>query len=223
MLKIIIIIIFFLYFASPVLAIKTAPTTCIENSYCEGGKWWKKSNCEPIPGQEGEIASKILCICEAQTTGESCTGKESQDEIRDVFGRIEPPAPVANLGFGAAGIGNFLTALINLIFSAAGIVFIFMLLWGAFQWLISGGEKEKLAQAQQRIIHALIGLVLFAIAFALIGIIGVFTGFELFKGQAEIFKKAPQDQQEQPEQTKEKESAPKDKDKDTKDKNKDEE
>lgn len=191
--NLILIAIIFLIGPSPVLAIKTDPTTCAENSYCEGGKWWRKSNCQPLPPDEN---LEVFCVCDTQTTGESCTGKESQDEVRNVFGRINPPAPVANLGFGAAGIGNFLSNLISLIFTAAGIVFIFMLLWGAFQWLISGGEKEKLAQAQQRIIHALIGLVLFAIAFALIGIIGVFTGFELFKGQADIFKKAPQEKQE---------------------------
>lgn len=117
----------------------------------------------------------------------------SNHTIEDTFGKIPVPSPVAALGEGGIGIGNFLSSLISLIFTVSGIVFIFMLLWGAFSWLISGGEKEKLAAAQQRIIHAIIGLILIAISFALIGIIGAFTGFELFKGQSEIFEKIRQE------------------------------
>lgn len=110
----------------------------------------------------------------------------SNHTVEDIFGKIPAPSPVAALGEGGVGIGRFLSNLIELIFTAAGIVFIFMLLWGAFQWLISGGEKEKLAQAQQRIIHAIIGLVLIAISFAIISIIGTFTGFKLFEPRLQL-------------------------------------
>jgi hypothetical protein len=58
-----------------------------------------------------------------------------------------------------------------------------MLLWGAFQWLVSGGEKEKLAAAQQRIVQAIIGFVLLGVSFAIIEVIGTFTGFKLFESR----------------------------------------
>ncbi|MCL4365688.1 pilin [Patescibacteria group bacterium] len=111
--------------------------------------------------------------------------KESQ--FGKSFGKIQAPAPLA--GFlqkdptGAGAISNFLSNAIILIYSLAAIVLIFMLLWGAFEWLTSGGDKEKISSAQKRIINAIIGILLFAIAFAIIAVLGQFTGFKFFEGQ----------------------------------------
>ena len=108
-------------------------------------------------------------------------------DMKDIFGTITPPSPIA--GFlgkdptGAAGIGKFLSNLIVLIYIVAAIVLIFMLLWGAFDWMTSEGNKEKLAAAQNKIMSAIIGLMLFAVAFAIIQILGQFTGFTFFAGQ----------------------------------------
>lgn len=105
----------------------------------------------------------------------------------DVFGRIKPPAPLAdflqNDPTGAGALSQFLSNLIALIFAMAAIVLIFMIIWGAFDWLISEGDKEKIAGAQKKIISALIGFVLLSIAFAILRIFGQFTGFTFFTGQ----------------------------------------
>ncbi len=109
------------------------------------------------------------------------------DDIQQKFGTISPPPQLQNLiakdPTGAGGISTFLSSLIALAYSGAAIVLIFMLLWGAWDWLISEGEKEKLQNAQRKIISALIGIVLFAIAFAAIEVLGQFTGFKFFAGQ----------------------------------------
>jgi len=42
----------------------------------------------------------------------------------------------------------------------AGIFLIIYLLWGAFDWISSAGEKEKITKAQNKITNALIGIVL---------------------------------------------------------------
>ena len=109
------------------------------------------------------------------------------DNTQQIFGKITPPSPIA--GFigkdetGAVGISKFLSNLILLIYSIAAIVLIFMLIWGAFEWLTSGGDKEKISAAQKRIINAIIGIILFAVAFAIIAVLGQFTGFTFFAGQ----------------------------------------
>lgn len=112
---------------------------------------------------------------------------DSPRPIQSVFGIIDPKnAPGGeNLGFlnygsGGEGLGHFLTALINLLFIVAGIFLILMFLWGAWDWIISGGEKEKVANARNKLIHAVIGFILFAIAFAIIGLLGQFLGFKFF-------------------------------------------
>lgn len=103
------------------------------------------------------------------------------------FGKIQPPAVLRNLlekdPTGAGAISVFLSNFITLIYSIAAIVLLFMIIWGAFEWLTSGGDKEKVASAQRRIISAIIGIILFAAAFAIISVLGAFTGFRFFKGQ----------------------------------------
>jgi hypothetical protein len=100
----------------------------------------------------------------------------------DVFGFIKPPPelqPILNKG-GAEGINFFLNNIIALIYIVAAVVFVFMMLWGALEWISSGGDKEKVGNAQKRITHAIIGIVLFAITFAIIQVVGIFTGFTFF-------------------------------------------
>ncbi|OGE14635.1 hypothetical protein A3F00_00475 [Candidatus Daviesbacteria bacterium RIFCSPHIGHO2_12_FULL_37_11] len=103
---------------------------------------------------------------------------------RSVFGTIKAPNEILPLiqkgGEGAGGISLVLNNLITLIYIFAGIFFVFMILWGAFQWLTSGGEKEAVAAARGRITNAVIGIILFAVAFAIIQIVGTFTGFTFF-------------------------------------------
>lgn len=112
------------------------------------------------------------------------------DPICATFGKIEAPDPLEGMlegdPTGAGAISKFLSNGINLIYSLAAIVLIFMIIWGAFQWLTSGGDKEQLASAQRRIIHAIIGIIIFAAAFAIISVLGTFTGFRFFNGQEGI-------------------------------------
>ena len=102
----------------------------------------------------------------------------------EVFGKITPPKELNPLisagGQGAGGINIFLNNLITLIYEAAAVVVVFMLLWGGIELILSGGEKEKVGEAQKRITFALIGLVFLAVAFALLNILGIFTGFTNF-------------------------------------------
>lgn len=84
---------------------------------------------------------------------------------------------------GASAISMILSNLVTLIYSVAAVVLIFMILWGAFDWLTSGGDKEKLENAKKKLINAFVGIMLFAIAFAVIQVLGQFTGFTFFEGQ----------------------------------------
>lgn len=108
-------------------------------------------------------------------------------DIKDVFGSISPPPELQKFigtdTTGASGISKFLSNGITLFYSIAGIVLLFMILWGAFDWMTSEGDKEKVASAQKKILNAIIGIILFAVAFATIQVLGTFTGFKFFAGQ----------------------------------------
>ena len=79
--------------------------------------------------------------------------------------------------FGFGDIGQFITNALFLAFVIGIIVVLLMLVWGAVQWITSGGEKEAVASARGRITNALIGLVVLAVSYALFHIASQFTGF----------------------------------------------
>lgn len=78
---------------------------------------------------------------------------------------------------GFSSLGNFITNFLTLALAVAILVVLVMLIWGAFEWITSGGDKEAVAKARNRIINALIGLAVLAIAFALARVAGQFVGF----------------------------------------------
>lgn len=80
------------------------------------------------------------------------------------------------------GVGFFqqlLPSLIGLAFAAGAVIFFFMLLIGAIQWLSSGGEKENLEAARGRITSALVGIVILFSIFAVIKAVESFFGIHI--------------------------------------------
>ncbi len=78
---------------------------------------------------------------------------------------------------GYTDLGVFIGNFISLAFAVAILVVLVMLIWGAFEWIVSGGDKESVGKARGRIINALIGLAVLAVAFALARVFGQFIGF----------------------------------------------
>lgn len=54
------------------------------------------------------------------------------------------------------------------------VAFLFMLLWGAITWVLSGGDKAKIESARGRLTSALIGVVLMLATFAVIKLVEAF-------------------------------------------------
>ncbi|KKQ64774.1 MAG: hypothetical protein US86_C0016G0003 [Candidatus Daviesbacteria bacterium GW2011_GWA2_38_24] len=81
--------------------------------------------------------------------------------IDDLFGGITPPAGM-NVGGSdpVVGLGKFIAFGINMFILVAGMFLILYLLLGAFDWIVSGGDKEKIQKAQNKITNALIGMLL---------------------------------------------------------------
>jgi magnesium-transporting ATPase (P-type) len=101
----------------------------------------------------------------------------ADDAINALFGGITPPDAMNVGGSGTAqqGLGNIISFGIQMFILIAGMFLLLYLLWGAFDWIISGGEKEKITKAQNKITNAVIGMIL---------IIAVLTLFVAFAGNS---------------------------------------
>ncbi len=85
-------------------------------------------------------------------------------------GGINPNVPV----------GRVISNVITIIFAVAIISVLLMLVIGAFNWITSGGDKEAVGKARQRIINALIGLVVLAVAFLITNVAGQLVNIDIF-------------------------------------------
>ncbi|MDO8741720.1 MAG: hypothetical protein Q7J11_01080, partial [Candidatus Roizmanbacteria bacterium] len=87
--------------------------------------------------------------------------------IDDLFGGITPPAAM-NIGGSdpVQGVGKFLAFGINMFILISGLLLLIYLLWGAFDWISSGGDKEKITKAQNKITNAIIGMLLIFVVLA---------------------------------------------------------
>lgn len=81
--------------------------------------------------------------------------------IGAMFG-ITPPDAINLGGTGTPqqGLANMIAFGIKTFILIAGLALLFYLLWGTFDWITSGGEKEKIAKAQSKITNAVIGIIL---------------------------------------------------------------
>ena len=77
---------------------------------------------------------------------------------------------------GATQLSNIISNVLLIIFIVGSLGVLIMFVWGATQWILSGGDKEALAKARSRINTALIGFVLLALSGLLIIVIGQVIG-----------------------------------------------
>jgi hypothetical protein len=76
-------------------------------------------------------------------------------------------------------LGTIISNVLTIVFSVAALMVLIMLIIGAFNWITSGGEKEKIGKARDRIINALIGLALLALAFLIVRVVGTLLNIDL--------------------------------------------
>ena len=88
-----------------------------------------------------------------------------------VIGVITPPAGDLYKGDVNASLGKIISTGIQLFFFVAGLAALTYLLMGAFDWISSSGEKEKVAKAQNKIQSAVIGLILIVVVLVAFNVI----------------------------------------------------
>lgn len=76
-------------------------------------------------------------------------------------------------------LNKVISTIIGVMTAAAAIWFIFQFIIAGFQWIQSGGEKNNLEQARDKITNALIGLIIVVSAWIVMGVIGKIFGLEI--------------------------------------------
>lgn len=92
---------------------------------------------------------------------------------RASFGAIDFSDQVRGMGkkiYGTenpADIKDTIANLIRIVLGFVGIIFLLLIIWGGLQWMLSGGNEQKIEDAKKRIVHATIGLTVIVMAYAI--------------------------------------------------------
>jgi hypothetical protein len=80
-----------------------------------------------------------------------------------------------------ADFAKILKNTINILFAVGAMAFTIMIVWGAVDWILSGGDKEKIAGARKRIVTAITGLVLLSLSFVIMVVLGQILNIEFLQ------------------------------------------
>jgi len=83
-----------------------------------------------------------------------------------------PPAKLSDLE-------NIFGNVISILIGAGGVVLFVMIIIGGFLYLTAGGNPQQAESARKTITSAIIGIVILAMAYLIIQLIGNFTGTNL--------------------------------------------
>jgi len=89
-------------------------------------------------------------------------------QVQNIFGTVNKPPGSEFVGDNPVqGLGNLIAFFIQIVLFIGGLATLIYLLWGAYDWVTSQGEKEKLLKAQNKMVSAVIGLLLMVTAFTI--------------------------------------------------------
>lgn len=88
---------------------------------------------------------------------------------------------------GVEFLNKLLPNMVGLALVIGTVIFFFILIFGAIQWITSGGDKARLEIAKSKITNALIGIVILLTVFVVLKIIEDFFGINILTINLGVF------------------------------------
>ena len=85
-------------------------------------------------------------------------------------------AKSAGLPGSGSTFGEFIGGILGGIMVIAAVLVLLYLLWGAFEWITSGGDKGKVEKARDKITQAVVGLIVLSATTAIFMLLQSFLG-----------------------------------------------
>ena len=105
------------------------------------------------------------------------------------------PTPIKNWALkpfiqnlsGVEFLNKLLPNMVGLAFVIGIVIFFFVFIFGAIQWITSGGDKAGLESARSKIVNALVGIILLFSVFVILKIIEDFFGINILTIDLGVF------------------------------------
>ena len=90
-----------------------------------------------------------------------------------IFGKISPPqGTFLDQSVASGGLISFFSNLLNLIITLAGIFALLNFIMAGYGYLTSNADPQKIANAGNKILQSIIGLIVIAASFIIAGLLG---------------------------------------------------
>lgn len=93
--------------------------------------------------------------------------------VNDLFGQVTPPPGSSAFTNPITGLSTLLVVGIRIFLLLGGLTTLIYLLWGAYEWITSTGDKDRLTEARHKLTNAALG---FVISVAILGLFSVISG-----------------------------------------------
>lgn len=84
-------------------------------------------------------------------------------------------------------LGELLSNLITTITVVGSLAFVVYFTIGGLKWIIAGGDKTKVSEAQTQMTQSAIGLIVIVVSFFIIGIVGAVLGLDILNPFKSLF------------------------------------
>ncbi len=91
---------------------------------------------------------------------------------------IKGPLEIPGVSPDEITLGHIISRILSFILPIAGIILLFVLIWGGFDYMTSGGDANKIKNAQAKITTGLIGFGLLIFSYLLTKLISVIFGIQ---------------------------------------------
>jgi len=101
--------------------------------------------------------------------------------MRTQIAQITNPALKSNLGGGNGGsaLGILMGNLYNTLVMVGALALLLFLAWGGINWLMAGGDVDKVKKAQDQITNAIIGMVIIVAVIAISNLLSKVLGVDI--------------------------------------------
>lgn len=91
---------------------------------------------------------------------------------------IEGPLKIPGVSSSDIKLGHIISRILQFILPLAGVVLLFVLIWGGYDYTLSQGNPEKVKAAQAKITTGLIGFGLLVLSYLLVKLISIIFGLQ---------------------------------------------
>jgi len=89
---------------------------------------------------------------------------------------------------GASGFARYIAIIWQVLVIFGGLAVLLWIIWGALDWIMAGGNAERLKSAKDKISNGILGLAILVLSFLIVKLISAITGLNILNPDWPTFK-----------------------------------